>query len=370
MMSQPKPIQLVLQGGGAKIFALIAAMDALHSAVQQGKVEITRIAGTSAGAIVGSLYAAGINPQTIRKAFESFPLDRLVRFERSWHKGAALLRLLRSIPLADDRALASMLDDLLRTEIRPGGGPIRLKDLKTPMLIVASDVSGRERIVYDSQREGQDRNLVTCILDSCAIPFFFRAAGKDSQTLILDGGLCENLASELLVSGSGLHGDVVAISFIDEAPSTPRSPLELAGALLDTAISAAVRRSKLAGNLFLIELNPFGIGTFDFAEARRALQAGRESSRYENARQKTEQMIEELCAAQGRRRVSKNRWDSADPVTMGQLLKIYRSQQLPRTFRYLLRRLTIEANSLLQEGEEDYGTRDLVVSTIQFAPSK
>lgn len=365
-MHEPKPIQLVLQGGGAKIFALLAALEAVDQAVRDRKIRVSRIAGTSAGAIAGSLYAAGVDPQTVKEALAGFPLDRLGRFEGLWNKGVALSRALRSIPLADDRQVAAFLQRLFRARLKPGGGSVLLGDLQIPTLLVASDVSGRKRIVYDSQGDGKDRDVINCVLDSCAIPFFFRAAGKDSQVLVLDGGLCENLASELLVSGVQEYGDIVAVSFVDDAPATPRTPRELAVALLDTAINASVRRSKSAGSVFLIELDPFGVGTFDFAKAKAAL-GGRDAG-FENARLKTARLLEELYSAQGRSRISKTRWENADPLTMGHLFDIYQSQQIPRLFRYHSRQLIIEANSLLQEGEEGYGARDLIVQTLEFSP--
>lgn len=365
----PKPIQLVLQGGGAKLYALVAALDAVDSAVQEHKIEVRRIAGTSAGAIIGGLYAAGVKPQTMREAFSGFPLDKLASFDGAWRKSTALLKAIRGIPLADDRQLAAFLNRLL-SATQPSKGPLRLHDVAIPLSIVASDVSGRERVVYESWDRDRERGLVSCMLDSSAIPFFFRAAGRDSGRLILDGGLCENLASELLISGAATHGDVVAISFRDQPPETPRNARELATALLDTAINAAVRRSKQVADLFLIELDTHGVSTFDFAEAAHALGANGESGRYESARLQTAHRLDELCSAQGQQRVSKNRWDSADPATMGHLFQVYKSQQLPRTFHYFSRRLEIVANSLVPEDDEDHGTRDLVIQTLELAPTR
>jgi len=365
-MLEPRPIQLVLQGGGARIFALVAALEEIHKACVDGKIKVTRIAGTSAGAIVGSLYAAGIDPQAIRYRFAGFPLDELARFDGLWRKGAAVSRALRGLPLVDDRPIVALLNELFRSKLNPGSGSLLLKDLPTPTLLVASDVSGRRRIKYDSCGERKENDLVSCVMDSCAIPFFFRAAGRDAQTLVLDGGLCENLAAELLVDGVPQYGDVVAISFVEPDPATPRTPQELALSLLDTAISSSVRRAKGLGNLFLIELETFGIGTFDFGRARRALNG--HDPAFENARLKTEQRLQELTAASGRARISKGRWESSDPTTMGQLYQIHKSQHRNRKLRYFSRQITVEANSLLHEQERHQDSRDLIIQALEFAP--
>ena len=54
---------LVLEGGGAKLPGLVGAVESLADA----GFDFHRIAGTSAGAIVGALTAAGIAPQTLEQ---------------------------------------------------------------------------------------------------------------------------------------------------------------------------------------------------------------------------------------------------------------------------------------------------------------
>src|SRR5687768_14248850 len=65
------PIQLAIQGGGAKITYLIAALEAVQQLQRQGVLRVTRIAGTSAGAIAGALFAAGVDLQRVHDVFES-----------------------------------------------------------------------------------------------------------------------------------------------------------------------------------------------------------------------------------------------------------------------------------------------------------
>ena len=61
--AQPK-IALVLSGGGARGIAHIAVLEAL----EEQRIPIDCIAGTSMGAIVGGLYASGFSPAQIRTA--------------------------------------------------------------------------------------------------------------------------------------------------------------------------------------------------------------------------------------------------------------------------------------------------------------
>ncbi len=53
----PRKVKLALQGGGAKITSILAAMEAVEKLEENGEIEVTEIAGTSAGAIIAVLYA-------------------------------------------------------------------------------------------------------------------------------------------------------------------------------------------------------------------------------------------------------------------------------------------------------------------------
>src|SRR5438093_12953171 len=68
----PFRLQLALQGGGAKIVHLVAALEAIENLQEDSRIEGTRIAGSSAGAIAGSVFAAGIPASTIKAELRRF----------------------------------------------------------------------------------------------------------------------------------------------------------------------------------------------------------------------------------------------------------------------------------------------------------
>ena len=67
ILSQPKSVGLVLSGGGAKGIAHIGVIKVL----EEHNIPIDYIAGTSMGAIVGGLYAAGYTPEEMMQLIES-----------------------------------------------------------------------------------------------------------------------------------------------------------------------------------------------------------------------------------------------------------------------------------------------------------
>ncbi len=64
---QPQSVGLVLSGGGAKGVAHIGVLQAL----EDNDIPIDYITGTSMGAIVGGLYAAGYTPQEMMRLLAS-----------------------------------------------------------------------------------------------------------------------------------------------------------------------------------------------------------------------------------------------------------------------------------------------------------
>ena len=63
---------LVLEGGGVKGIGLVGA----YSTLAEARYTFHRIAGTSAGAIVGALLAAGIGPEQLKSVMRSVDYGR------------------------------------------------------------------------------------------------------------------------------------------------------------------------------------------------------------------------------------------------------------------------------------------------------
>lgn len=61
IFSQAQQVGVVLSGGGATALAHIGVLKAL----EENNIPIDYIAGTSAGALIGAMYAVGFSPQEI-----------------------------------------------------------------------------------------------------------------------------------------------------------------------------------------------------------------------------------------------------------------------------------------------------------------
>ena len=252
------PIQLAIQGGGAKITHLIAALHAVQDLERGGVLRVTRIAGTSAGAIAGALYAAGVDMQRARDAFAFQRRELLRAFPPTSASLRAAWRFVTRQPFWDAGPLRRVVASLLA----PCGS---LGDLRIPLIIVAADLTNLRPRVYADPGEP----LITSLMDSAGIPFFFRTALPSTHghpRVVVDGGVCENLPSEKLTY-SEEEGEVVGITFSVSRSGAPMGGyLDFARALLETALNASVLRAQLA-----LGMNSFVIrseaGAFDFQHA-------------------------------------------------------------------------------------------------------
>jgi hypothetical protein len=104
-------------------------------------------------------------------------------------------------------------------------------------------------------------------MESCALPFLF-ASWRQGESVIVDGGFCENLPVSELNLNASTAGVVVAVSFDRLPPEPPKCIKTFSLSLLDIAIAHSVRRAQDAvkNDGHIIELEP-AVGTFDFDRA-------------------------------------------------------------------------------------------------------
>jgi predicted acylesterase/phospholipase RssA len=278
-LKSPFRLQLALQGGGAKIVALVAAMKAIEDLETDGVIKVTRIAGTSAGAIVGALYAARVSMGVVKAHLENIDSDKLIpklgKWKMFWRflKGKAFW------------STDGIREELLKLFQKSQTSVTTVGDLAKPpgipMYITATDIKNSTLNISSDSAP-----IVNALLDSCALPIVFRAVCSGGDSNILDGGICENLPSDLLQKHISTDGPILGFSFKPKPGHTPQNPLEFCKALLDAAINNSMARAKqsLGSSVFNIDTD---IDTFDF---ERALSDGLKAE-YENIFLKTKIFI-------------------------------------------------------------------------------
>ena len=66
----PPKLQFAFQGGGAKFIAMLPAAAAISHFAKKGKIDISAVAGTSAGAICAALIAANCDFEKLATSSE------------------------------------------------------------------------------------------------------------------------------------------------------------------------------------------------------------------------------------------------------------------------------------------------------------
>lgn len=160
-------IGLALSGGGVRGIAHAGVIKAL----KEHDVEISQIAGTSAGALVGALYAKGISIDGIYEFFESSNLFHPKKFA---FRQAGFIK-------------SSIFTDQLSLYIPEDS----FESLHIPLTVTATDLNSGELKIFN---EGE---LYLSILASAAFPGIFTPV-EINGNIYVDGGVINNFPVDLL----------------------------------------------------------------------------------------------------------------------------------------------------------------------------
>lgn len=219
-------VGLVLSGGGARGFAHIGVIKAL----EENNIPIDYITGTSMGAIVGGLYAAGYSPEEMEMLFKSEDF-------KLWSKGIIPPRFVYYFKKLDDNPSFIDLDFAKKEEkmklalptniIPPGQIDFAFMELFCP----ASALSGNNfdqlfvpfrcmatDIYHNTPVVLSKGDLGMSIRASMTVPLIFKPIEIDS-VLLFDGGLVNNFPSDVMLQD--FKPDIIigsAIDFKDRKP--------------------------------------------------------------------------------------------------------------------------------------------------------
>jgi predicted acylesterase/phospholipase RssA len=373
----PLELQLAIQGGGAKIVALMAVMEAIDTLQEKKVLHVTRIAGTSAGALVGALYAAG--PNTIKDArnhLQSLSKKRIKRMFPSPFSALNSHRLFGLIltghPLWDTKDI-----ELFLAKILHGGDQkfFKIAHLKDPgqrhivLKIVSANLSSSGKEVHEDSEW-----LIPSLMNSAGLPFCFRTWSKSGSPVIVDGGICENLPSDELDQPSDIEkfGRVVGITFLPSPVPKIDSALKFATSLLETAMQNSMERARQRlGDSYLFKIDTT-LATFDFEEAVECIRTVR--GEYELIRKDAFNWFEDFATRErssvsaGNKVLIGNPWANQGIAMMDKLGEIYKVHHLHRQREYTRCSLVVRARCLARKGDADYGQPDVVTYSGEFKP--
>lgn len=254
-------IGLVLSGGGVRGAAHIGAIKAL----KENKIEIETIAGTSAGAIVASLYALGYTTNEMINFFRYFAKSVMGISPRFLFNS---MREEKSIKL---RGLASSLNiERTMQDVANAKGIKLVKDLKMPIIIPATDLISDREIVFTNQKlDGdyyiQNIEVGKAVRASSTFPGMY-APFDYQEYQFVDGGIFDNLPVEELKKINNT-GKVLAIKFDLKSPRKQNTMYNISMQSIDLMQEKLMQDSiKLADSLLTIDLRDVKVFNIDKIE--------------------------------------------------------------------------------------------------------
>lgn len=274
-------VGLVLSGGGSKGIAHIGVIKVL----EENNIPIDYVAGTSMGAIIGGLYAAGYSPEEMLDLITSKPFaywstgqidPNYVYYFAAEQASPTMLtvplnskrdsleRIKSAVPasLISPMPMSFAFMEMFSSPTAKSKG--NFDNLFVPYRCVASDVKAKHKVVL------KDGNLGDAIRASMSFPLVFQPTQIDTM-LLYDGGLYDNFPVDVMMET--FHPDIIIgvnVSVPDHGPQT-----SLMDQLENLVIQARDNDLDPADGIKLsINLNEFSL--LDFPKADQIYAIGRQ----------------------------------------------------------------------------------------------
>ncbi len=269
-------VGLVLSGGGVRGMAHIGVMKAL----EENGIPIDYVAGTSAGATVGSLYAIGLSPVEIEKLVLSQEFvewatgeinEDLDYYYNRNEPGASWVSLKFSLDSVIRTHLPTSVVNSARTDFALMEGmaaaiakaKYNFDSLYVPFRCVAADIISKKPIVFESG------DLPLAVRASMAYPFYFTPVSYNNM-ILFDGGIYNNFPVDVMLKE--FNPDVIIGVNAGSYPDIPYE--ENVWSMFKAMVVQATNYSVPRENDVLINPMVDDVGLFDFNDVKAAIDSG------------------------------------------------------------------------------------------------
>lgn len=276
----------IFEGGGVKAFGMLGA---LFEAERRG-YQWVNVAGSSAGAIIAALVAAGYSALDIKELI--WKLDFKHFKDADWMGRVPFVGLALSLWFENGLYEGDYLENLIR-ELLAARGVRTFKELilkeysadnvrHYKLVITATDVTRRKllRLPYDFKDYGIDPDsmeVCKAVRMSSSLPFFFepcRIISTDSKkqrqiNYIIDGGVLSNFPVWIFDNDDVPPWPTFGFKIVEPdqtEPSHINNPFDLFKAILSTMLEAHDKIHELnrKSSLRTISIPSLGVKTTDF----------------------------------------------------------------------------------------------------------
>jgi NTE family protein len=242
----PEPkVALVLSGGAARGFAHVGVIRVL----EQERIPVDLVVGTSVGSLIGALYASARNGFELE--WEAFQLKQEDIFDFGvWNAVAGM-------GLAKGEKLEAFVKGKVKQQ--------NIEELPLRFAAVATDLNWGTRVVLDKG------SVARAVRASSAIPGVFEPVAHEGK-LLVDGGVVDNIPIEV---ARAKGADVVIAVDISENVGNVNIKNLVDVLLQSTNIMFAVNVGhRRAGADVMVQPKVGGIAMLDFTRRKEAMDAG------------------------------------------------------------------------------------------------
>lgn len=245
---RPK-IGLALSAGGVRGFAHVGTLEVMSNA----GVPIDVISGTSMGAVVGSLYAAGLPTDKLWQISSHLFMQNITPDLNV----IGLWRFLFAKKLPSSANLANFFHEQV--------GDIRFEDLKIPFTCAAMDAKTGERVVFNSGP------LAIAVRASMNLPGVFEPV-QYRHRLLVDGAVVDYLPVESVkkMGADYIIASVTPPDFFSKTPKTVAAYLLRVG---DVRGAAMIEEAAQKAN-FVLTNRVLDVGTLELDKLHKAGEVG------------------------------------------------------------------------------------------------
>lgn len=257
MKSKIKRMGIALGGGGVRGLGHIPVLETIDAC----GIKPVALAGTSMGALMGVLYAAGMSGQAIRRLVEEHMVNRDDGIKDLYAKKAYLLKWLKVVRLSWTGTGLLMADNFLRYLIEQVD-VVNFEDLQIPLRVVATDFYSGESIIFDSGP------LLPALKASMSIPGVFVPVEHDGNILV-DGGMSNNLPYDILPESCDLTMAVDVSPTRERLDADPPSMMDATLGMFDMLVER-VTKAKIERHPPGLYFHPrlVGIRILEFDKAK------------------------------------------------------------------------------------------------------
>ncbi len=239
-------IGLALGSGSVRGAAHVGILKVL----EEERIPVDLIAGTSVGAFIGALYAGGQPISAFERVLPTVRWRQLVQI------------MLNPSAFVSNHRMIRFVEKYI--------GPVDFEDLRIPFAAVAANALTGETHILNKGRVSR------AICASTAIPGIIKPVALDNRVLI-DGGVVHAVPVALARS---MGADVVIAVDVSLASSTKKAPKHFIASILNTIeiMSEKIRQEEL--QLADVVLHPdFGINPLSFKASPSLIQMGEKAAR-------------------------------------------------------------------------------------------